>query len=94
MNHLSGRSPAHEGAQEREVLLLQLEQQLHTPGIDDGGRRGHLEPGTYEWPYRFNIPPQTNAGQELPPSYVLESGTRTKLNAVEEWASVKWYLKL
>ncbi|WFD23910.1 hypothetical protein MEQU1_002604 [Malassezia equina] len=83
-----------EGAQYRPTEQSPL-QDNHSGRLD--------RPGYYEWTFQFDLPEQGTSKNTLPngfpgvgtfypPSYVLESdpihGRR------EEWASVKWYLKV
>lgn len=60
--------------------------------------------GIYEWKFKFDIPESgtgkntlplgfPGVGANYPSSYVLESDKRHK-GAIEEWASVKWYIKV
>ncbi|WFD43782.1 hypothetical protein MPSI1_002446 [Malassezia psittaci] len=63
------------------------------------------EPGTYEWEFHFDIPEHGSGSNSLPlgfpgvginypSSYVLESDVRKRGASAEEWASVKWYIKV
>ncbi|WFC99837.1 hypothetical protein MYAM1_002583 [Malassezia yamatoensis] len=63
------------------------------------------EPGTYEWEFQFDIPEHGSGNNSLPlgfpgvginypSSYVLESDVRKRGASADEWASVKWYVKV
>lgn len=70
---LSNKNPSREALNEREVLLLQLEQHLYStsPSITESiFELGH---GFHELPFRFELPAETLKGNPLPPSYVLEA---------------------
>ena len=83
-----------------DALFRATEQDAPKPNTS--GKLEHA--GIYEWKFKFDIPESgtgkntlplgfPGVGANYPSSYVLESDKRHK-GATEEWASVKWYIKV
>lgn len=70
---LSNKNPSREALNEREVLLLQLEQHLYSTSPSNTESIFELGHGFHELPFRFELPAETLKGKPLPPSYVLEA---------------------
>lgn len=70
---LEGRSPAKEALNEKEVLLLQIEQQIYASTPSNTEHLFELGHGFHELPFRFELPVIDGKGGFLPPSFVLES---------------------